>query len=123
MFGALAHYRASRPQAARQRLADTMLQNLYLLPFLFHELLPKQAIWHPSNFAQPEYLWDVAEFLILPTAEERAWIKQMYLSTPFTELRDTYLQTYGALLREQDIENRGRILRAWNGFLDTHSLD
>ena len=116
LYWALAHYRDGNMEAARARLQGTMLQNIYLLPFLFDEPLAKQNIWHSSNWTQPEYLCEIEMFLNEPTVEERHWIKREFHSGPFEALRTGYIETYGALLGEKDFQRRGKILNDWRQF-------
>lgn len=113
LYWALAHYRAGNLEEARVRLQHTMLQNLYLLPFVFGEPMARLEIWHSSNCQEPEYVDVEPELLDEPTDEERGWIRREFYSKPFEELRATYIKAYAALLGERDIDKRGGILNEW----------
>jgi len=87
-----------------------------MLPLLFNEPMELQEIWHGSNWEQPEYLFEVEEFLDEPTVEERKWMKNEFHSKRFEELRTGYIETYKALLGEQDIEKRRKNLDDWRQY-------
>lgn len=116
LYWALALYRRGDIDKARIRLQSAMLQNIYLLPFLFNEPIDKLNIWHASNLEYPEYLQAVEEYLAEPTSEERAWIKKEFYSERFRRLYEHYVDTYQKLLDEKDIEKRRRILDDWYRF-------
>jgi len=120
LYWALAHYRAGNTEMARTRLQSTMLQNIYLLPFLFNEPMENQKIWHASNWQQPGYFFEVEPFLDEPTVEERQWMKNEFHSEPFEALRNGYIETYGALLGETDIGRRRKILQDWRQFVERY---
>lgn len=114
LYWAIAAYRIGRTDEARARLRDAMLQNLYMLPSLFGECWSKMDIWHGSNHQDPEYLKEVEEFLNEPTPDEREWMRQEFYSEAFRELRDAYIDHFGRLLNERDIDERRKILDSWN---------
>lgn len=87
LYWALALYRSGNRPEAERRLPHVMLQNLYLLPHLFHEPLPPLDIWHGSNREEPGYLLGIADYLDEPTEEERRWMKTAYESDAFKRLR------------------------------------
>lgn len=116
LYWALALYRRGDIDKARIRLQSAMLQNIYLLPFLFNEPIDKLNIWHASNLEYPEYLQAVEEYLAEPTSEERAWIKKEFYSERFSRLYEHYVDTYQKLLDEKDIEKRRKILDEWYRF-------
>lgn len=113
LFAALAYHRTANTKKARQYLLDTMLSNIYLLPFLYAEPLEKQDMWHFSNRDEPDYLREIEEFLEEPTDEERVWFKAEFTSELFTKIRDRYVQTFHALQHTDDVKRRGRILDEW----------
>ena len=61
---ALALFRGGRRQEAINKLYQTMLQNLYLVPFLLGRNPQPLNIWHGSNFEWVEYAVDVPEKLL-----------------------------------------------------------
>jgi tetratricopeptide (TPR) repeat protein len=61
---ALALFRGGRRQEAFNKLYQTMLQNLYLVPFLLGRNPRQLDMWHGSNFEWVEYAVDVPEELL-----------------------------------------------------------
>ena len=61
---ALALFRGGRRQEARDKLYQTMLQNLYLVPFLLGEHPQRLDIWHGSNLEWIEYAVEVPQSLL-----------------------------------------------------------
>src|SRR2546422_6510719 len=61
LWWSLTLYRAGRLKTANERLLETMVRNLYLLPHLVGSPLARQNIWHGSNWGEPEYISDVSE--------------------------------------------------------------
>lgn len=118
LYWALAHYRAGNIDEARVRLQSAMLENIYMLPLVFGEPVKILEIWHPSNFKEPDYLFDVEEFLDEPTIEERKWMKEEFSSKRFKDLRNGYIETYKALSNERDFEKRGKILYDWHQYAE-----
>ncbi|GAB6060834.1 tetratricopeptide repeat protein [Desulfonatronum parangueonense] len=116
LYWALAYYRSGNIEKARTRLQSAMIQNIYMLPYLFHEPVELQEIWHSSNLKQPEYLLEVEEFLDEPTVDERKWMKNEFFSKSFEELRTGYIATYKALFGERDIGKRRKILDDWRHY-------
>ncbi len=118
LYWALAHYRAGNIDEARVNLQSAMLENIYMLPLVFGEPMKTLEIWHPSNFNEPEYLFEVEEFLDEPTIEERKWMKEEFRSKRFKDLRNGYIETYKALSNERDFEKRGKILDDWHQYAE-----
>ena len=61
---ALALLRGGRRQEAFNKLYQTMLENLYLVPFLLGRNLRQLDIWHGSNFEWIEYAVEVPRELL-----------------------------------------------------------
>ena len=53
--GALALFRGGRRQEAFNKLYQTMLENLYLVPFLLGQNPQRLDIWHGNNLEWIEY--------------------------------------------------------------------
>lgn len=66
LFRALAHHRLGQPDVARWFLLQAMVSNLYLLPRVLGDPLPRQPIWHWSNDAEPDWFEGNGEFLEAP---------------------------------------------------------
>ncbi len=117
LFRALAHHRLAQPQAARWFLLQAMVSNIYLLPRVFGEPLPRQPIWHWSNEAEPEWLEGNEEFLDAPSDQERAWIRGIWESEAGVRLREGYLHCFRRLVDLRGPDARGEVLAEWQALL------
>ncbi len=61
---ALALFRGGRRQEARNKLYQTMLHNLYLVPFLLGRNPQPLDVWHGSNLAWIEHAVEVPQALV-----------------------------------------------------------
>jgi len=113
LFVAIAYYRLGLLEKARTYLLDAMLSNIYLLPHLFSESFLKQDMWHSSNRAQPDYIWEIEEFLDEPTIQERKWFKVQFENEAFAKIRSKYIATFQALQHASEYDARRRILDEW----------
>ena len=117
LWWALSLYRVGNVEEARERLLETMVRNLYLLPHLVGSPLPRQEMWHSSNWDEPDYILDVdEEFLPQLADDERLWVTQQLESSLFRRVKDEYVAAHRAPLGEDDIARRSAILRRWNKF-------
>lgn len=114
LYWALAEHRCANEAAANRALMNTMLSNLYLLPFLFGKPVAMPGIQHHSNRECKEYLSSVSEYLDEPTAAERSWIEATHDSQPFTQVREFCIHTLRLLTEESDIKIRSKVLRQWD---------
>ena len=111
-------------KSARERLLETMLSNLYLLPHLVGAPLPRQDMWHSSNRDEPDYIFQVGEDLLPElSGDQRLWIEQQLESPLFRRVKDEYVSTHHALLGEDDITKRSAILRRWGKFWSEVTID
>jgi len=116
---ALALYRAGDVTRASDKLLETMVQNVYLLPTLLGSSPAVHDIWHSSNREEPDYLEEIPEEFVPELADhERAWIRKQLDSFRFRRVKDEYISTYHALKDERNIDKRHDILRRWNEFWD-----
>lgn len=116
LYAALAHHRAGSPGKARRYLLDAMVSNIYLLPYLFSRPLPRQDMWHSSNWALPDYIEEIEELLEEPTSQERQWLKAQYEDEVFTNMRNKYIETFRALQHARDFDTRSNILDEWREY-------
>ena len=117
LYAALAHYRVGSLRKARTYLLDSMLSNIYLLPYLFSRSMPKQDMWHSSNWAQPDYIEEIEELLEEPTSQEREWCKEQFDNELFTSARNKYIETFHALQHASELDTRRRILGDWRDYI------
>jgi hypothetical protein len=114
---ALALHRTGDVARANDKLLETMVQNVYLLPALLGSPPAVYDMWHSSSTEQPDYLAGVpGEFVPELTDQERSWVKEQLDSFRFRRVRDEYVSTYRALKGERNIDKRRDILRRWNEF-------
>ena len=116
LYAALAYYRIGSLGKARRFLLDAMLSNIYLLPYLFSRPLPKQDMWHSSNWAQPDYIGEIEELLEEPTSQEREWLKEQFEDKLFTNVRNKYIETFRVLQHADDFDTRSSILNEWREY-------
>ena len=110
LYRAIERFNRNDIEAASRHLKDAMLSNLYLLPQLIKQPIARLDIWHGSNWHEPEYLQEVAEYLTQPTSEQREWMHERYETASFRELRTEYIRAHKVLLAERDIARRGHVL-------------
>ena len=87
--------------AASNKLIETMLKNLYLIPHML-DLNPERLdIWHGSNYEDIEYLSYLPPIAMeLCTEEELDWISRQYNSEKFTAIRERYIDIQRQLKTE-----------------------
>lgn len=108
----LALYRSGDLEAAAQKLQQTMLMNLYLLPHLLGLKQEPLEIWHASNRAEASYLqWVPPEIFKLWDADARRWAQAHYESSSFTQTRTRYIEIYQQLKTEPVGPRRQQLVR------------
>jgi hypothetical protein len=97
----LALYRSGDLEAAAQKLRQTMLSNLYLIPHLLGSEQKDLDIWHASNSEQKDYV-EYAPHEILGLWDEEAlqWVNETYHSPEFRQIRERYIEIYKQLKSE-----------------------
>ena len=115
LFWALALYRAGDEMRAREKLLETMVQNIYLLPSLLRLPVTAEDIWHSSNWAEPDYFHHTPpEFVPSLSHEESEWMRDLLTSDLFRRMKTEYISTYAALKDEYDVKRRIAILDHWD---------
>lgn len=75
----LALHRAGDEEAAKRKLRQLALSNLYVVPHLLGDEVRPLEIWHGSNWALPSYLEAIPpEYFGLWTEEEKDWAREAY---------------------------------------------
>ena len=88
----LALYRADEVEAARAKLRETMLLNVYLIPDLLGEPQEEIEMWHGCNSSEIQYLEYVPrEFLDLWHPPARDWAREQYTSRELQGVRDRFI--------------------------------
>jgi hypothetical protein len=97
----LALYRSGDTAQAGQRLRQTMLSNLYLIPHLLGREQDELDIWHGSNYEQKEFLEYVPpEIWALWDSSALRWVQKMYDSPEFRRIRARYIEIHEQLKSE-----------------------
>jgi hypothetical protein len=91
----LALYRSGDAVQAAQRLRQTMLSNLYLIPHLLGREQAALDIWHSTNYEQKGFLEYVPpEIWGLWDAPALLWAEEMYDRPAFRRIRARYIEIY-----------------------------
>ena len=97
----LALYRAGDKEAAKDKLIQTMLRNLYLLPHLLGINQERLDTWHSSNWDEKEYAESAApEIFELWADEEKDWVRKAYSRQEVEEIRSRYIEIHRQLKTE-----------------------
>ena len=97
----LALYRSGDTTQAAQRLRQTMLSNLYLIPHLLGREQDELDIWHGSNYEQKEFLEYVPpEIWALWGGPALRWAEEVYDSSQFQQTRARYIEIHEQLKSE-----------------------
>ena len=98
----LALYRSGDTDQAAQRLRQTMLSNLYLVPHLLGREQAELEIWHSTNYEQKDFLEDVPpEIWALWDEPALQWAGETYDSPRLRQVRARYLEIREQLKSEQ----------------------
>lgn len=108
----LALYRSGDLAGATQKLRQTMLSNLYVMPYLLGETQAELDIWHGTNLAEPTYLqWIPPEILELWDEEALNWAKAAYHSLEISQIRTRYIEIYHQLKSEPRGPRRSQLVK------------
>src|SRR6056297_2849483 len=107
---ALSLHRMGKDKEARYRLAELMLSNLYLIPYLLGYEIEKYDIWHGINTEEPEYvdfIFDEVKEAI--TDSDLQWMEELYHSPEFTHIRERYIEIHRKLKDTRVVEERRKL--------------
>lgn len=108
----LALYRVGDMEAASEKLCQTMLRNLYLIPALIGVEQDRLDIWHGTNWAEKEYVaYASAEIFPLWDQASLGWAAQVYNSLPFREVRERYIMISRQLASEPRGPKRSQLIQ------------
>jgi len=107
----LALYRSGNLVGASRKLLQTMLSNLYLIPYLLGLEQSKLNIWHGSNFSEKEYLQYVpGEIWTLWDTPALQWAKETFDSPEFCRIRARHIEIYEQLQDERPGPRRSQLV-------------
>jgi hypothetical protein len=108
----LALYRSGHIAAAEQKLLQTMLSNLYLIPHLLGLDQPELDIWHRSNIDRRDYLGDIPpEILALWDDAALQWAGETYHTPKLSQVRERYIEIYRQLKDEPRGPKRSQLVQ------------
>ena len=119
-------YRKGDTDSASNKLIQTMLQNLYLIPHLLGLNPQRFDIWHSSNYEDIEYLHYLSPVILeLCSKGELTWINEQYHSQKFKAIRDKYIDIHRQLKTEPRGSKRTELVEQTSKLenLDFNSLD
>jgi hypothetical protein len=100
----LALYRSGETARATHKLRQTMLSNLYLIPYLLGRDQDELDIWHGSNYEEKGFLGYVPrEIWVLWDVPALHWAAETYDSPELSRVRERYIE----ILRQLKSEPRG----------------
>jgi hypothetical protein len=108
---ALALYRTGDTAGATRKLRETMLSNLYLIPYLLGEDQEELDVWHGTNIAEKAYLeyWP-PEIWALWDDAALGWARDTYDSDEFRRVRGRYIEILEQLGSEPRGPRRSRLV-------------
>ena len=119
LCGALILHRLGEEQRATYMLADLMLSNLYMIPYLLGDEAPEDIGWQSSSDANQSYTKEIPkEILSAITDEDRIWMKQHHDSLEFRRYRNRHIEIYRELENTTGVERRSPLVREAGTLLD-----
>jgi hypothetical protein len=116
---ALSLYRMKMVKEAKQKLADLMFSNLYLIPMILGEEVSEYDIWHNISYKDIDYAKYISEEVIKNITEsEFNWLRFLYHSFEFTRVRKAYVDIYKELKITHDASKRKLLFRKADSLLD-----
>lgn len=120
----LALYRTGDKTKASQKLLETMLSNLYLIPKLLGQKQSHLNIWHGSNIQEKDYLQYIQpEIWELWDVDALQWAREQYESEKFERIRTRYIKVLTQLetepvgIRRSELASEAFALRTTSGEL------
>lgn len=116
---ALLLYRLGEEKEAKYRIADTMLSNLYLIPYLLGEKMGPYQFKHFTNFAEIGYLEYLPEEVFEHiTDDEKEWTKDVYYSEDVKAIRDRHIEIMLEVDKKSEYKIRKKLLDEDRGLLN-----
>lgn len=119
LCGALILHRLGDEKMAKYMLADLMLSNLYMIPYVLGEAAPADIGWQPSNYAEQDYTGEIpTEILSAITDEDRHWVKELHDSLAFRRYRKRHIEIHRELEHAKGVERRRPLVREASALLN-----
>jgi hypothetical protein len=104
-------HRMGKENKAKQKLAEAMLSNLYLIPHILGEEVQEYDMWHSSNFAKIDYVEELPHEVRSKTTEaDIQWLMELYESFEFRRIRKRFIEILHSLKHERAFEVRSRLI-------------
>jgi hypothetical protein len=108
----LALFQSRDRPAAHQKLLQTMLMNVYIIPHLLGMVQQPLDMWHGSNMETLEYLQYIPpELFRLWDQAALNWVAEAYESAPFIQARARYIEIYRQLKDEPVGPQRSQLVK------------
>ncbi len=118
LFWSLILYQMGEKEAARYKLAEMMLANVYIIPSILEEAVKEYDMWHGSNTCELSYFQYIPQPAIERiNFEEKEWMRELYYSKDFEEIRNRHIEIHKILRDTRDIEKRGILCDEDGGLL------
>ena len=112
-------FKMGKEDKARYKLAESMLSNLYIIPFFLGRETKKYDMWYSSNYDEIEYLDYLPQQIIdVIDDADRNWMAEHYDSFLFQRIRNRYVEIYHQLNGLKGIEARKPLVDEAGGLLD-----
>ena len=121
---ALSLYRMGKNGEAKYKLAELMLSNLYLIPYIIGQDVQEYDIWHSSSDEHIDYVSYLPEEVRKKIKQrEIEWMKTLYDSLEFRRIRKRYIEIYHELQNIKELEARKILLNESYSLLDGLNLE
>lgn len=93
-------------------LGRAMLSNIYLIPYVLGEKVERVAMWHSSNWEEPDYMEEIPQRVLAAiTDEDKAWIRETYHSELFQSILKRHTTIKHSLESLQRGEERSALVK------------
>jgi len=116
---AVSLFRLNREGEARHMLAESMLSNLYIIPYVLGLKVEPYNMWHVTDAQEPDYVEIFpSEVLNALTKEDITWIYERYDSFSFRRIIIIHVGIYEDYLKIKDPDVRKIMLKETKYLLD-----
>jgi len=116
---ALSLYRMGKNDKAKYKLAELMISNLYIIPYIWGQEVQEYDIWHSSSDEHIDYVDYIPEEVKGKIRQsEIEWMKKLYDSFEFRRIRKRYIEIYHELQNTKELEARKVLLNESYSLLD-----
>ncbi len=112
-------FRMGEENKARYKLAESMLSNLYVIPFILGRETKAYDMWYSSNYDEISYL-DYFPHQIIDAIDDddREWMAGHYDSFIFQRIRKRHVEIYHELDRLEEVKARRPLVEEAGSLID-----